>query len=160
MFGNLFNVEFNKSAIFLQIILMELGVEFIRMASIHTPSALSTSMGLIAGIVIGEIAITIGVLSEQVVLLGAISAIGSYITPSYELSLANKISKIFIITSIFFFNIYGLVVSFIILIIYLCTLKSFGKSYLYPLIPFNGKDFLKQLFRFPYKKITKNKNKT
>lgn len=160
MFGNLFNVEFNKSAIFLQIILMELGVEFIRMASIHTPSALSTSMGLIAGIVIGEIAITIGVLSEQVVLLGAISAIGSYITPSYELSLANKISKIFIITSIFFFNIYGLVVSFIILIIYLCTLKSFGRSYLYPLIPFNGKDFLKQLFRFPYKKITKNKNKT
>lgn len=162
-FGNFFNIPFNKSAVFLQIITMELGVEFIRMASIHTPTALSTSMGIIAGIVIGEMAIHIGILSEQVVLLGAISAIGSYITPSYELSLANKIAKIFIITMIWLFDVYGLIISLIILIIYLMCLKSFGRPYLYPLLPFNFNDFKKQIFRTPFatknrknKKVSKN----
>lgn len=151
-FGNLFIVEFNKNTIFIQLLFMELGIEFIRMASIHTPNALSTSMGLIAGIVIGEIAINIGILSPQVVLLGAISAIGSYITPSYELSLANKISKLFIIISILIFDFYGLIFSILLIFVFLSCMKSFGRPYLYPLIPFNYKDLFKQLFRIPYKK--------
>ncbi|MCM1259559.1 MAG: spore germination protein [Prevotella sp.] len=159
-FGNFFEVEFNKYAIFAQIILMELGVEFIRMASIHTPTALSTSMGIIAGIVIGEMAIDIGILSEQIVLLGAISAIGSYITPSYELSLANKMAKIFIIVAIFLFDIYGLIGGILLLLIYLCTRRSFGRPYLYPLLPFNLKDFSRQLFRSSYlKKNRHNRQK-
>lgn len=155
-FGNFFTVPFDKTAVFFQLIIMELGVEFIRMASIHTPTALSTSMGIIAGIVIGEMAIDIGILSQQVVLLGAISAIGSYITPSYELSLANKIAKIFVITMIFFFDVYGLVISLAMLIIYLMMLKSFERPYLYPLIPFNWTDFKRQIFRAPF--ATKNRH--
>ena len=107
---------------------MELGIEFIRMASIHTPNALSTSMGIIAGVIIGEMAINMNILTEQVVLLGALSAIGSYITPSYELSLANKIVKLFIILLVYLFNIYGLIVGIICLIIYLSRLKSFNRS--------------------------------
>ena len=50
------------------------------MASIHTPNSLSTAMGLVAGVIIGEIAITVGLFTEIIVLLGSISAIGSYIT--------------------------------------------------------------------------------
>ncbi len=154
-FANFFRVPFDKTTVFWQIITMELGVEFIRMASIHTPTALSTSMGIIAGIVIGEMAIDIGILSEQVVLLGAISAIGSYITPSYELSLANKLAKIFVIFMIFIFGVYGLIGSILALTIYLMFLKSFGRPYLYPLIPFNLKDFKRQIFRAPF--ATKNR---
>lgn len=155
--GDFFNVDDSKGLILLQIIMMELGVEFIRMASIHTPSALSTSMGLIAGIVIGEMAINLGIISEQIVLLGAISAIGSYITPSYELSLANKITKIILVFIAYFFGIYGFLVGIICLLFYLARLKSFGRYYLYPLIPFNIKDLLKQIFRKPYKKSLKSK---
>ncbi len=150
-FGKIFEVENNHLAIFIQLLIMELGIEFIRMASIHTPDALSTSMGIIAGIIIGEMAIDIGIISEQIVLLGAISAIGSYITPSYELSLANKIVKLVIILMVFCFGIYGLVLSLTFLLLYLSLLKSFGKPYLYPFIPFYFKALLNQLFRKPYK---------
>ena len=150
--GKIFDVENNHLAIFIQLLIMELGIEFIRMASIHTPDALSTSMGIIAGVIVGEMAINMNILSEQIVLLGAISAIGSYITPSYELSLANKIAKLIIIFVVFCFGVYGLIFSLIALLIYLSFLKSFGRPYLYPLIPFNFKALLNQLFRKPYKK--------
>ena len=94
LFPKLFIINSSIDKLFIELILIELGIELVRMASIHTPSALATSMGLIAGVVIGDLAIEAGIFSNNVVLLGSLSAIGSYITPSYELSLANKIMKI------------------------------------------------------------------
>lgn len=147
------NVDY--STLFFQVIIAELAVELIRMASIHTPSALSTSMGLISGLILGDMAIKVGIVKEQVVILAAISAIGSYITPSYELSIASKMSKLFIILMVFLFKIPGLIISIVIIILYLVCLKSFTRPYLYPLIPFNFKDFIKQMIRIPYKKKAK-----
>ena len=39
----------------------------------------------------------------------------------------------------------------------LSKLKSFTRPYLYPFIPFNFKDMIKQLFRIPYNKKEKTK---
>lgn len=144
-------------SLFMQIIIAEIGVEFLRMASIHTPSALSTAMGLISGILIGNIAIEVGIFTEEVVMIVALSAIGTYITPSYELGLANKISKLFFILSIYLFNIVGFCISVLVWLILLMGLKSFNKPYLYPIVPFNFKRLLKSIIRFPYKNIEKNK---
>ena len=137
--------------IYLQVLAAEVGVEFLRMASIHTPNALSTAMGLIAGILLGDIAVTVGLFAIQTVLLVALSAIGTYVTPSYELGLANKISKLFFIFAVFIFGYWGFIIAIIIWFIYLCRLKSVQKPYLYPLIPFNLKRLLKIFIRYPYR---------
>ena len=47
------------------------------MAAIHTPTPLSTAMGLVAGIIIGQIAIDVGLFSREVVLYTAVAAIFS-----------------------------------------------------------------------------------
>lgn len=138
-------------SIVIQIIITEISVEFLRMASIHTPSALSTAMGIIAGVLIGDMAIRVGILSPEVILLVAISATCTYITPSYELGLANKISKLLFIVVIYFFGTIGFIVFLILWIIYLSSLKSFGRPYMYPLIPFDFKALMRVLFRFRYK---------
>lgn len=137
--------------VFVQVILAEIGVEFLRMASIHTPSSLSTAMGLIAGVVLGEVAVSVGLFSYQTVLIVSLSAIGTYATPSYELGLANKISKLFFIASIILFGVIGFCISLFIWLIILIGLKSFNKPYLYPLIPFNLKRLAKTFIRYPYK---------
>lgn len=139
-----------------QILMVEIGMEFLRVAAIHTPSAISSAVGVIAGILIGNMAIEVGLFSAQVVLYSAISQIGSYATPSYELSLANKISKIFFIIFTYIFNIYGFIGSVVIWFILLARTKSFNKPYLYPLIPLNLKKLLQTIIRFP-KDTYKNK---
>jgi stage V sporulation protein AF len=140
-----------KINIYLQVIAAEIGVEFLRLASIHTPNSLATSMSLIAGFLLGDFAVNVGLFSIQTVLLVAISAIGTYLTPSYELGLANKISKIIFILAIIALDYYGFILAFIIWFLYLAFLKSFKKPYLYPLLPFNFKRLLKVLIRFPFK---------
>ena len=103
------------------------------MASIHTPNALSTSMGLIAGIVIGNIAIDLEIFSNAIVFIGSISAIGTYITPSYELGLANKISKIVLLLFIYIGGLWGFIIGITLLIVYLYTLKLMYSIKLYTL---------------------------
>lgn len=137
-------------SVIIQILTAEIGIELLRMASIHTPTALSTAMGLVAAVLIGDIAINVGVFTEHVVLLVAISAIGTYVTPSYELGLANKVIKIVFLVLIWLFGLYGLISGLVLWIIMLASLKSFNKPYLYPIIPFNLKMLIKAIIRLPY----------
>lgn len=125
--------------IILQIFLADLGIEFLRMAAIHTPTALSTAMGLIAAVLIGQIAIEVGLFSPEVILYVSLAAIGTFTTPSYELSLANKMSRLVLMILVALFHIKGLVIGFTVLIIAMASIKSLQTPYLWPLIPFNGK---------------------
>src|SRR5699024_11629096 len=49
----------------IQIIIADLGVEFLRVAAIHTPTPLATALGLIAAVLIGDIAVDVGMLDRK-----------------------------------------------------------------------------------------------
>lgn len=152
--NSVMNIKYSRENILIQLILSEFSIELVRMASIHTPDSLSTSMGLIVGIILGGIGVELGIVSQTVVFIGALSAIGSYITPSYELALVNKIIKLIFILASYYFGLLGLSLMIILVFLYLLTLNSFGESYLKPLIPFYPKELLRQFIRSPYQ----NKN--
>lgn len=135
--------------IVIQLILGVVGIEFLRMAAIHTPTALSTAMGLIAAVLIGQIAIDVGLLSPEVILYISVSAIGSYVTPSYELSVANKVVTIVLLLATALFGLIGYVVSTTLFILFLVSLRSLKTPYLWPLLPFNPKALLNTLIRIP-----------
>ncbi|MFX3625588.1 MAG: spore germination protein [Ectobacillus sp.] len=132
---------------FLQILLAEIGLEFLRMASIHTPTALSTSLGLIAAVLIGQIAIEVGLFVPEVILYSAISVIGAYATPSYELSLANKIAKIFIVLLTAWLHEMGFIIGVTLLILSLASVRSLQTPYLWPFLPFDGSALMKIFIR-------------
>ncbi|MBB6455299.1 stage V sporulation protein AF [Salirhabdus euzebyi] len=131
----------------LQIILADIGIEFMRMAAIHTPTPLSTAMGLIAAVLIGEIAIQVGLFMPEVILYVALSAIGSFATPSYELSVANKMSKVFLVIVVAIFGAKGLVAGLTVWLLLLASMKSLNTPYLWPFIPFDLKGMIQILFR-------------
>jgi Bacillus/Clostridium GerA spore germination protein. len=144
---NKWNIEF-----FVQVIIVELSIELLRIATIHTPEAISNAMGMIAAILLGQFAIDLGLFSEEILLVSSIGAVGGFATPNYELSLTNKYIKIMMILSIAFFNIYGFILFNICLFIYLVRLKPLGVPYLYPLVPFSFKDLLNFIIRKPKSK--------
>lgn len=146
-----FDFDKTLSSQLFQLLIISFGIELIRMASIYTPNALSTSMGLIIGVAIGGMGINIGLLNEKIVFIGIINAIGQFITPSYELSLANKVTQIFILLCTAVFGLSGFIVSFILVFVYLMSLKSINRYYLYPIFPLNLRDLRKQFIRRKYK---------
>jgi stage V sporulation protein AF len=133
--------------IIVQLFIADIGVEFLRMAAIHTPTPLSTAMGLIAAVLIGEIAINVGLFVPEVILYISVSAIGSFATPSYELSIANKIARLFLMVAVAFFKVPGFVIGVTVYILLLVQIRSLNTPYLWPFIPFDPGAFLQILVR-------------
>lgn len=133
----------------IQLILADLGVEFLRMAAIHTPTPLSTAMGLIAAVLIGQIAIDVGMFGPEVILYVSISAIGTYVTPSYELSVANRLVRLGLVAITGLFGMIGFTVGFTLYILFLTQIRSLKTPYLWPLIPFNPNAMVQIILRVP-----------
>lgn len=133
--------------VIVQIFIADFGIEFLRMAAIHTPTPLSTAMGLIAAVLIGQIAIDVGLFVPEVILYVSVAAIGSFATPSYELSIANKIARLLLALAVALFKVPGLVIGTTIYLIWLVRIRSLNTPYLWPFIPFDPAAFLQILVR-------------
>lgn len=121
----------------IQILIAEVGIECLRMAAIHTPTSLSTALGLIAAVLIGQIAIEAGVFIPEVILYTSVASIGGFATPSYELQLANKMTRIALILTVGFFHVPGFMILTTGILLYLTHVKNLNTPYLWPFIPFN-----------------------
>jgi stage V sporulation protein AF len=130
-----------------QIFIADIGIEFLRLASIHTPTPLSTAMGLIAAALIGQIAIDVGLFVPEVILYVAVAAIGNFATPSYELGLAYKMVRLLLLVAVAAFHTPGFVIGTTVFILWLVGTRSLNTPYLWPFIPFNPAAFLHVLVR-------------
>ena len=139
--------EKSNIPILLQIFFADVGIEFLRLAAIHTPTPLSTAMGLIAAVLIGQIAIDVGLFVPEVILYVSLAAIGTYATPSYELSMANKIGRLFLLIVTAIFHVPGFVGGITVWLVLLASIKSLNTPYLWPFIPFDPKAFIQILIR-------------
>lgn len=141
------NMDFNL--FMMQIFVVEIAIELLRIATIHTPTGLSSAMGMIAAVLLGEMAIDLGLFIPEILLYCAISNVGSFATPNYELSLGNKYIKLAMILSIWLFKNYGFIIFNFAFLLFLMNIQLFGVSYIYPFCPFNAKDVLFFFIRRP-----------
>lgn len=132
-----------------QFLIVELGVDLLRMAAVHTPTPLGSAMGLIAAILIGDIAVQSGLFVNEVVLYMAVASIGMFATPSYELGLANRIVRLALLVAVAAFQVPGFMIGTTLLTIFLTTHRSYNSSYMWPFIPFNAKAMSEILVRKP-----------
>lgn len=132
-----------------QVIAVELAVELLRIATIHTPTSLSNAMGVIAAVLLGQFAIDLGFFSEEILLFCALGNVCGFATPNYELSLTNKYIKILMIFSILVLGIYGFIIFNVAIMLYMFSIKPFGYHYFYPLFPLNIKELINFLIRKP-----------
>lgn len=133
--------------IVLQLFLADFGIEFLRMAAIHTPTPLSTAMGLIAAVLIGQIAISVGLFVPEVILYVAVAGIGTFTTPSYELSIANKICRMVLMILVAIFHTPGFVIGSTLFFIFLVNTRALNTPYCWPFLPFEPKSFLQIVIR-------------
>lgn len=142
--------EPNSVPVLVQLLIVELVIDAMRLASINTPNALSSSFGVIGALVLGEFAVSAGWFVPEVVLYMAFVALSNFAQPSFELGYAFKILRVVLIILVAFFDLWGLIGGVVLIALLLATTKTVtGQCYLYPLIPFNGSALLGLLIRRP-----------
>ncbi|MHA7962935.1 spore germination protein [Paenibacillus sp. CAU 1782] len=138
-----------KIPLFVQFLLAEIGVDLMRMASVHTPSSLATAVSLVAAILIGDIAVQTGIFVNEVILYMAVAAIGMFATPSYELGLANRIVRLVLLVAVAAFEAPGFMVVCTLIFIMLVMERSMNRPYMWPIIPFDAKALWSIIIRKP-----------
>lgn len=140
-----------------QLIILEFAIDGLRLAAVNTPNMLSTPLSVIAGLVLGDYAVQSGWFNSESMLYMAFVVLANYSQPSFELGFALKFMRLIILllTQIFAGWGYGFGLLFAVFCIFQNRTLS-GKSYLYPLFPFNGREFLRRFIRISLPK-TENK---
>lgn len=134
--------------IFLQLIILEIAIDGLKLAAVNTPNMLNTPLSIIAGIVMGESAVNSGWFNDSTMLYMAFVAFGNFTHGSFELGYAWKLFRIMLITFIWLFNGWGFAAGIIIILISMFSNRTItGDSYMYPLFPFDFNKLKGILFR-------------
>lgn len=131
-----------------QFLLLEFAVDGMRLASLNTPSMLSTPLSVVAGIVLGDFTVSSGWFNAEIMLYMAFVAVANYTQSSFELGYALKFMRIITLILTGYFGVIGFFAGLLITGIAIIRNKTIsGRSYIYPLIPFNGRQLLRRFFR-------------
>ena len=135
--------------IILQLFLVEIAIDGLKIASMNTPDILSNSLSVVGALILGDFAVSVGWLCEDVILYMAFVAIANFAQQNHELGYAIKFVRMLMLILVFGFGVWGLVLGILIgaLLLATNTTLSDKKRYLYPLFPFNLRDFIRLVIR-------------
>ena len=136
-----------------QLLLVELIVDILKLASLNTPDALSNSFSMLGALILGDFAVQARWLVPEVLVYMAFVAVAGYAQHSYEMGYACKMMRMALLILIWLWDSWGFAIGVIGVVALIASTKTVvGKGYLYPLIPFNGKKLMRMLRRRPINK--------
>ena len=130
---------------FVEAIIMEMFFALLMEAVVRMPRPIGATIGIVGGLVIGQSAVTAGIVSPIMVIIVAITAITTFVIPNYEVSTAFRLVRFLILIASAIIGFYGIMIGLIILLIHLVRMKSFGVPYLAPAVNTNIRD-LKDMY--------------
>ena len=136
-----------------QLLLVELIVDILKLASLNTPDALSNSFSMLGALILGDFAVQARWLVPEVLVYMAFVAVAGYAQHSYEMGYACKMMRMALLILIWLWDSWGFAIGVIGAVVLIASTRTVvGKGYLYPLIPFNGKKLMRMLRRRPINK--------
>ena len=139
-----------------EVLIMELAFELLREAGIRLPSPVSSTIGIVGGIIIGSAAVEAGIVSPAVVIVAALTGICTFVIPNVSVVSGLRISKYLVILLAAVFGIFGVWAALLLLLAHLASLTSYGIPYLYPFCSSSvndDQDWEDSIFRLPLSKM-------
>lgn len=120
---------------------LELVVEILREGSMRLPKQVGSAVGIVGTIVIGQAAVSAGLVSPLLVIIVAFSMLCSFIAPDFSIMIPFRVLKFLMIIFSGLLGLYGFIIGLTIIITNIISLDSFTVPYLSPVAPFNFNDF-------------------
>ncbi|WP_372633155.1 spore germination protein [Cohnella sp.] len=139
----------------IEALIMEFAIEMMREAGIRLPSPIGQTIGVVGGIIIGQAAVQAGIVSNIMVIIVALTAIASFILPSYEMASGIRLVRFPMMLLASQFGVFGIMIGLLILIAHFISLESLGTPFGSPVAPIHFADLKDSFIRFPMWKIMK-----
>lgn len=128
-------------------LLMNIIYEILREAGVRLPRPIGQAVSIVGALVIGDAAVSAGLVGAPMVVVVALTAISAFVVPSL-IDISTLIRFVLIILASFS-GLYGMVIGFIFFLTHQISLRSFGAPYMSPLAPSTLSDLKDVVIRPP-----------
>ena len=148
----------------IEALFMSISFEILRESDIRKPASMGTSVSILGGLILGDAAVSAGIISPIMIIVISISAISGLAFSSVEMIYALRWWRFIMMFLAMFFGLFGIFTGFIILLSSLVTTSSLSVPYTAPFSPFIKEEIKDTIIKGNHKKIryrnpllTKNK---
>lgn len=120
---------------YIEAIIMIICFEILREGDARTPSKVGTSISILGGLVLGSAAVEAGIVSPIMIIVIATSMISGLLFSTNSLIYPIRYFRIITLLLSAFFGLFGMFIGLLFLIVKLCSIHTFGMSYVSPFSP-------------------------
>lgn len=129
--------------------MMAVTFDILHEAGVRLPKLIGSTIGIVGGLVIGESAVSAGIVSPIMVIITALTAIASFTTPQYSVAITFRNLRYAFMIAASILGLLGIILVYIMLNIHMVNLKSFGTPYTTPFAPLYLQDWKDLFIRAP-----------
>ncbi len=147
---SLFPIEHPGSRLLLYTLFAELALDLFQYSAAHSPSSYSGALSIVGGLILSDAAIDLHWVSLEVMFYAAATLLASLALSSTAFSEGLRCYRIFLLLMTGFLGIVGFLTGCLLVLLSILTTPSFaGKSFFWPLYPFNKEALSTLFFRRP-----------
>lgn len=139
--------------IFVEVLLLNFIYEIMREAGLRVPKSLSHAVSIVGALVIGDAAVNSGLIGAPTLMVIALTALSSYVTPKIYEPLSFLRLLFILVGGII--GIGGIIVGFGIILINMCAKSVYRVPITAPISPFSLRSMRDVVFRAGWKKLSK-----
>ncbi|RJX41778.1 spore germination protein [Paenibacillus pinisoli] len=134
---------------FVEATIMMVTFEVLREAGLRMPRIAGQAISIVGALVLGQAAVTAGLVSTAMVIVVAITAISNFVAPSYSFGITQRLLQFFYLMMAGAMGLFGVLCGVLFTIVHLASIKSFNVPYLSPIAPVVLSDWKDVLVRVP-----------
>lgn len=135
--------------VIVEALLMQFFLELIKEAGFRMPSPIGQTFGIVGGLILGDIGVRAGIVSEAMVIIVAITAVSSFAAVDREVGTVLRLLGLPVMLSAAVFGLYGLMMAGLLVLTHLVILRSYGVPYIAPYPYYRWSDMKDTLIKGP-----------
>ena len=139
----------------LEIVSMLIILDIFREATLRLPKTIGPAIGIVGALVMGEAAVSAGIISPIMVIVIALTAVATFATPSEDLRGTARMSSYFLVLVSSLLGLYGFLLGASAILLHVSSLESVGVPYLSPVSSFHWKEWNDIFVRAPWSTLSR-----
>ena len=132
-------------------LIMVVMFDILKEAGIRLPKPIGSAVSIVGALVIGQSAVTAGIIGPFMIIVVSITAIANFVVPAQSDSISLMRYLFLILAGVY--GGFGIIMALLFFLAYLVSLKSFGVDYLSPITPLSRQGMKDCFVRMPLWKM-------
>ena len=133
------------------LLLLGLAYEILREAGIRLPKPAGQAISIVGAIVMGDAAVSANLISASVLIVLALTVVAAFVSATY-VDAATLLRLIFLLLA-WGLGFFGMLIGILFLLVYLCSLESFGVPFFAPFAPYDAYGMRDAMVRYPLRRL-------